>query len=289
MYYYLVDSSQFDGKNFEFYQTQLLSLLGEYHISGEVARVTRLRTVEDLVLTALSHGVTTLVVAGGDETFDKVVAVCRGKAVTLGFIPLNSQSQTARILGVGDLLDSVVTIAKRRVENLDLACVGQTYFVSNISFESGQAAGEKTQTQAGNFFSGLRSFFTASSLPEVEIRFDRSYTARGNLFLGSIINARDHVSQKEGVVLGNPKDGLLDVVLVGGLSRFERWQYRKPGTRRSPEAMPGASVVHAREIEILGPAGLNLLNGAKVVAEAPARIFVSPDKIRAIVGKNRTF
>ncbi|MCL5435589.1 MAG: hypothetical protein M1275_00735 [Patescibacteria group bacterium] len=311
MYYYLVDPANYDGKNFEFFQTQLLSFLGEYHISGEVARVTRLRTVEDLVATALSHGVTTLVIValshgvttlvivGSDETFHKAVSVCHGKPVTLGFIPVRAQSETAKILGIEGLLESVITIAKRRVESLDLACVGQTYFISNLFFRTDQSpAGDGTAAEGKmafqsesprGFFSGLKTFFRPQKLDAVEIRFDRSFKASGDLFLGSIINASDHISQKDGVTIGDPKDGLLDIVLVGRLNRFQNWKWRKTAETRALETFPGASIVHAREVEILSPVGLQLFAGPIVVATAPTRIFLAEDKVRVIVGKSRTF
>jgi diacylglycerol kinase family enzyme len=217
----------------------------------------------------------------------------------LGFIPVRSQSETAKILGIGDLLESVITIAKRRVESLDLACVGQTYFISSLFFRTDriQAATEaepedKSLVQSRSFrglLGGLKAVWSPQAFHAVEIRFDRSFKASGDLFLGSIINASDHLSQQDGVIIGNPKDGLFDIVLVGRLNRFQHWQYRKIIDQRALETIPGATIVHAREVEILAPTGLQLFLGSNTVATAPTRIFLSQNKLRVIVGKSRTF
>lgn len=290
MYYYLVDPSKFGGKNFEFFQTQLLALLGEYHIAGEVARATKLRTVEDLVSTAISHGVGTLVIVGSDETFYQAVTFCRGKALTLGYISIGELSEVARILGIGQLEDAVATIAKRRVEELDLAKIGETHFISELRFGF---LPEKFFTRpygdpSLSGFSLMRSLLKISP-QEVVLSFDKKFSASSPLIAASIINTRDHGSENPGVTLGNPRDQLLDVVLAGDLSRFSAWRYRKFLARKSFEALPGSSAVHTRSVEILAPEGLPIYLSGHIVANAPAKVTVSEYKIKVIVGKGRVF
>lgn len=290
MYYYIVDPGRFDGKSFEFYQTQLLSLLGEYHVTGEVARITKLRTVDDLVATAVSHGVTTLVIAGGDETFDEVISVCHGKPLTLGFIPINSQSGLGKILGISNLLEAVVTIAKRRVEILDLARVGPKYFFSSVDFSAIAKKSARLSGQAETVpFSSKLSRLWRSEALAVQMRLDGAFTVSGRLFAGSIINTRNRPSQLSGAVVGNPRDGLLDVVLAGSLNKVQAWRHRQTIADKCYEILPGASVVHAKEVEIIGPAGLELESAGKNIAIAPTKIWMTDQKIRLIVGKDRTF
>ncbi|MEK9180960.1 MAG: diacylglycerol kinase family protein [Patescibacteria group bacterium] len=283
MYYYLVDPLQFEGKNFEFYQTQLLSLLGEYHIAGEVARVTKLRTVRDLVGTAISRGATTLVVVGGDETFSEVISLVHAKQISLGYIPLR-ESEIGKILGISSLAEAVGVIAKRRVENLDLARVGSTYFISNLQFGyfAPMPAGTGAPTGFGSWF----------RMPEVEaeLTFDGSFNAAGKFLGGSIINCRFAACpQVAGKVLGNPKDELLDVVLATSLSRFAAWRNRKLLAQRCFESLPGGSVIHAKKIEIKNPEGLPIYLSGKIVAHAPAVVEMTAEKLPVIVGRNRQF
>jgi len=290
MYYYLVDPSKFEGKNFEFYQTQLLALLGEYHVAGEVARVTKLRTVGDLVATAFSRGVSTLVVVGDDETFNQVVGVCKGKPVTLGYVPINDSSEVAQVFGIRSLEEAVATIAKRRVVNLDLAKVGENYFIAALNFGF---LPEKFFTAAPNepmpgWFSSLRAF-SAIAPQEVTLTFDGNFSATSKLLAGSIINVRDHSSVNPEVSLGDPRDQLLDAVMTGELSKFQAFRYRKLLADKSYEAVPGGSVVHAKTIEIKSPEGLPIYLSGRIIAHTPVTVTIGNQTLRVIVGKERQF
>lgn len=264
MYYYLIDPKQYEGKNFEFTQTQLLSLLTEYHVGGEAARVTALRTVEDLTATALSHGTKTLVVVGGDETFGRVMTVCRDKEITLAFVALNTRSEIAKILGIGHGLEgAVAAIAKRLVETIDMARIDNTHFISNIYFEQAQGC---------------------------EFVLDGSFHVRGDFLGGAIINMRSTDACRSARALpGNPKDGVLDVAMAGRLSRLQSWMHRKKIEAHCYDALPGSSIMHGRKIEIKAPVGLKLMLSGVPVATAPAVIEVVPEKLRVVVGKSRQF
>ncbi|HLC44484.1 MAG: hypothetical protein A2722_04470 [Candidatus Doudnabacteria bacterium RIFCSPHIGHO2_01_FULL_50_11] len=289
MYYYLVDPKQFDGKNFEFHQSRLLSLLGEYQVAGETARVTKLRTVEDLVATALSHGASTLVVVGSDETFSKVLTACRGKPLTLGFIPLAGNSGLKGILGIGDLADSVATIAKRRVEALDIAKIGPTHFISNVYFGPPTYVDPDRQGEGEGFLAGIRQALRVETV-DIEMVIDGSYTVTNPLLGASIINARDNsVGASSSIAVGNPKDELLDVVFASKLGSLQVWRNRGLLKIHRYEQLPGGSIIHARKIQIKGPDGLPVYLAGSIIARAPVTVELSPEKVRVIVGRSRQF
>ncbi len=282
MYYYVVDSQHYDGKNFEFFQTQLLSLIGEYHVTGETARVTRLRSVEDLVATALSHGVTTLVVVGGDETFSAVAGAIRGKPITVGYIPVSSRSELRHILGIGGLADAVATIAKRRVEQLDLATINGKMFLSAVTFGAPPA-------ESGGVRSGGWRAWLAPATARVTLRFDGGYAATDEIVAGSIINIRDNRGNSGPVLVGNPRDGRLDIVLASRLSFFERWRYRRALASGRWDSLPWRSVMHAKAIDILEPEGMPVYLSGQEIARAPAQVRIMEERIKVIVGRNRQF
>ena len=74
MHYYIFDQNTLAVDKFEKLQTEALGLLAEFKVSGEVARVTPLRTVQDLVDMASQRGATTLVACGNDDTFNQMLA-----------------------------------------------------------------------------------------------------------------------------------------------------------------------------------------------------------------------
>lgn len=265
MYYYLIDPKGYRGKRFEYDQTRLLSLVTEYHVAGEVARATPLRTVEDLALTALSHGVKTLVVIGGDETFTKVLRVVYGKSITLGFIPLDPESEVAQVFGIGESAeDAVGVIAKRLVEPVDVVRVGTEFFISAVRFDTTYGC---------------------------ELMVDESYRISADGIGGKIINAQvvpinSSTPQK---LVADAKDRKIELVLAGKLSRLQSWRYRKFIEAHVYESLPGSTVLHAQHIAILSPEGMPVYVGQTAIAKAPVDVVVTDYSLRCVVGRNRRF
>src|SRR5437016_8164471 len=137
MYYYILDPTKIDPAKFERAQIELQGLLAEFRISGETGRVTPLRTIADLVNTASERGAKTLVACGTDDTFNLMLAQLRGRNFTLGFVPLDDNSYLAKILGLDNLHTAAKTIAARRIEQIDLAIIGNTFFISFLEFGIG--------------------------------------------------------------------------------------------------------------------------------------------------------
>src|SRR5258708_3025496 len=121
MYYYILDNHNIPQKEFERNQTELQSLLTEFKISGEMARVTPLRIIPDLVDTGANRGKTNLIACGTDETFQQMLASVKDRDFTLGFIPFTQDTQLGRILGFKDIPSAIRSIAGRRIEKIDAA------------------------------------------------------------------------------------------------------------------------------------------------------------------------
>ena len=132
MYYYIVDPAQISQREFERVQNQLYSSLSEFRISGETARVSGLRTMNQLVETAISRGAKTLVAVGSDDTLHDLINALKGREIVIGFIPL-FDSELADILGIQNVAQAAKIIAGRRIENLDLATLANNYFLSKLS------------------------------------------------------------------------------------------------------------------------------------------------------------
>src|SRR4029077_12710878 len=125
MYYYIVDPQKITQKEFERVQNVLYSSLSEFRISGEIVRVTSLRTVQQLVENAFSHTATSIVAVGSDETLHDVINAIGKREIVIGFIPL-AESEIGESLGIKDILQAVRTVAFRRIQILDLGFVKET-------------------------------------------------------------------------------------------------------------------------------------------------------------------
>ncbi len=278
MYFYIVDPSKLNQKNFERVQTQLYSSLSEHRISGEISRVTTIRTVQQLVDLAFERGTKTLVTVGVDDTLQEVINCVKGRDITLAYIPL-MDSELSRILGVHDIESAAKTIAARRIEQLDLGTVNNNWFFTRLSFG---AADDKNEKPGGMF-----SFFSRGAPAQT---FDLKFSADGKfngtlkIAAGVLINARDNSGVKSNVA--NPTDSVLDLLVVPELKGLGA---KKELQRGYLENISRCSVFHVSKIEISGPENLELRAGGKVLAKTPAIIEVLPKALKMIVGRDRTF
>ncbi len=283
MYYYIVDPQKLSQREFERVQNHLHSSLSEYRISGEIVRVTGLRTVNQLVDNAFLHGAKTIVAVGSDDTLHDVINAVKGRETVIGFIPI-MDTEIGEILGIRNINHAAKTIASRLIADLDLGSVNNNYFFSKLSFGLGMGA---TNSKMNLFnFRLIRSLF---HLPQFEVKFsaDHRYVATVKVVGGAIINARGnncghgHIS--------NPTDGVADVVLLSKLPKFQTLKYRGEILSGCFDQIPQASVVHLRKLEIIAPQGLPLRVGSRVIAKTPAVIQIIPRALKIIVGRDRKF
>ncbi len=280
MYYYILDPQNLDPGKFERQQVELQGLLAEFKVAGEMSRVSSLRTIQDLVETASERGAKTLIACGTDDTFNLMLSYLRGRDFTVGFVPLDEQSYLAKILGVDSLLTSVKTIAGRRLEKIDLATLGSTYFISYVEFGIGSK-----KLKNLNWWNSMK----ALSVPEhkFSIRIDNSYTMEISCLGGIIANTRSSISSTS--TIANPTDGFLDLLILEKLNKFNILKYKQQIIEGRFEEIPHSSVIKCRKVEFLQPQGFPLTMAGRVFAKVPTAIEIIPRRLRMIVGKNRTF
>lgn len=280
MHYYILDQGQLPIDKYEKLQTELSGLLAEFKVAGETARVTPLRTVQDLVNTASQRGAKTLIACGSDDTFNLMLAALKGRDFTLGFIPFDENSNLAKILGIDSVFTGVKTIAARRIEKIDLAKIADNYFISYLEF------GVMSQNiKSAGLWQNLK--LLSSESRSFEIRVDSSYTITISGLGGLVANIRSSSSKSETVA--NPTDGNLDLLILERLNKMQVLKYRDAIADGSLEKVPNTSVIKCKRIEFLEPRGLNLTMLGRVVAKFPATVEIIPARLKMVVGKNRTF
>ncbi len=280
MYYYILDQNGLSIDKFERLQNELSGLLSEFKISGEMARVTPLRTVQDLVETASQRGTKTLVACGSDDTFNLMLAALKGRDFTLGFIPLDENSFLSKILGIENVFAGAKTIAARRIEKIDLAKIAGNYFISYLEF------GALSQNlKAAGFWSGVKLLSVEPK--NLNIRIDDSYNINLSALGGLAVNIRSTSSKAHNIA--NPTDGNLDLLVLEPLNKMQILQYRKDIAEGVLENVPKTTVIKCKKIEFLEPRGTPLSMLGRIVAKFPATVEIIPQRLKMIVGKNRTF
>lgn len=280
MYFYILDGTNINPAQFERAQVTLQGLLAEFKISGEMARVTSIRGIKDLVETASERGVRTLIACGTDDTFNFMLAYLRGRDFALGFIPMSDSSSLGKILGVNTLQTAVKTIASRRIEKMDLATLGENYFMSQVEF--GIAA---TKVKQMGWFSSFRGL--SINEHQLSIRIDNAYTMEISCLGGTVTNSRETSSSNSSIA--NPTDGYLDLLILEKLSKMDVLKYKPHIAAGVLEDIPGTSVIKCRQVDFLEPRGFPLTIAGRTFAKVPASISIIPKTLRMIVGKNRTF
>lgn len=280
MHYYIVDQNGLPIDKFEKLQTQLQGLLAEFKISGETTRVTPLRNVADLVDTASSRGATTLVACGTDDTFNQMLASLKGRDFTLGFIPFEQNSMLGTILGIEDLFMGVKTIAARRLEKIDLAKIAGSYFISFLEFGV-----MSHRLKSAGLWQSLK--LLSSEAKAFTIRVDDSYNVTINGLGGLVANIRLTSGKNE--TIANPTDGNLDLLILERMKKRQVLAYRGAISDGLLEKVPNTTVIKCKKIQFLEPRGTSLTMLGRQVAKFPATVEIIPQRLRMIVGKNRTF
>jgi diacylglycerol kinase family enzyme len=282
VYYYIIDPQKTSQKNFERVQNQLYSCVSELRISGEMTRVTTLRSIAQLVEVALMREATTIVGVGHDSTIQDIVNAVGEKDVAVGYVPVED-SELARILGIPDVESACRSLAHRRVEVLDLGMIQGGYFFTKVSMG---ASLESLQATSMFDFSKFTQAANLRPVP-VKMEIDGQFSAQFEVAIGAIFNSR--AARPDESKIANPTDGVLDILLLPGLKSFDAWKYRNELALGLLEKIPGCAVVHGKRITITAPEGLPFFVGERTIAKVPAVIEAIPAKIKMIVGKDRMF
>ncbi len=259
MYLYLYDSFLVNPKYrkiIDRIENRIMAL----SIDGKVTRLTIIKNAREIVVEQLKRGIETVVVVGGDELlFEAASALVENRGV-LGFIPIESNSQMAQILGlpIGEAACDVVSA--RRIQQMDLGKINNQYFLSSVVLGSNNV---KIKCESSYAVDPLKSkLIKVSNLDWINFS----------------LTTHKKIIKKE---ISNPADGLLELIFEqsGGFSLpfFKKKAYKKD------------SLFYVKNIEITkaGEEEITLTVDQTKIMKTPATIEVAPRVIKIIVGRER--
>ena len=176
---------------------------------------------------AVGAGVDTVIACGGDGTVNEVVNGLEGTRVALGIIPAGTANDFARQVGIPDDPNGAMdVILRRKPVIIDTASMNGRRYLNVSSGGVGAEATAETPPDAkaslgpvAYFISGLRKL--AGLEPRRALFEAPEFRLEGPFLLFAVGNAR----ATGGGTLITPKasvrDGLLDVCIVGSMSRGE--------------------------------------------------------------------
>jgi len=273
------------GRRFDAVAAKLRAALGPI----DVQETRGPRDAERIAREAAAAGAGRIVVAGGDGTTSEVVtgllAAGLGARAKLGLLPLGTGGDLVRTLGVPRDVDAAIARlaagkerrvdagrarfrdrsgAERETFFLNVASAGVSGLVCELVNRAPKSFGGRVSFLVGT----LRAIVRYAPLPAV-VRVDGAVVHDGLLTLATAANGGWFGGGMHVAPRARPDDGLLDVVLIGGLS--------KPHLlRRLPLLYTGAHLtapevrfVQGRTVELL-PGGAGAAGGSPRAARKPA-------------------
>ncbi len=249
MYYYFIDTFVNDKK----YLTtihQIENRLMQLGINGHTERLTMLKSLKEMVESAIKRDAKTIVAVGNDDTVSKMMNFLPRHNITFGIIPIGEPNTIADKFGIPRGVAACDTLSARITAKIDLGKVNNAYFISSLALPADRGISMDFGT------------FHISTL-----------TATSNIHIYNIDGEASH---------SNPTDGQLEAVVHesnagGGLFRKRR-QYSTQ------------SVFPVKKVRITTDSqSVPVIADGQTTIKTPVTVEVAPQKLRVIVGKDRMF
>lgn len=258
MYFYIYDTFLTDRK-FDRTLASVETRLTDLGISGKIGRLTPFTNAKGLIRDETRRGAATIVAVGNDDTVAKVIEGIGDASITLGVIPIGGPNEIARSLGIPEGADACDVLSKRVTQKIDLGSVNGHLFLSQVRLPGGQFTME-----------GDGKYRITIVAPESE-------TVITNL--GRNSSGTDDEGGYS--TIGNPKDGILDAMIVtkdGGM-----FQMFKKNVSNVP------SIIPVKTLSITSESPISVFADGRKVTNSTISIEVIPERLKVITGRTRNF
>ena len=218
-------------------------------IKGKVARLSVLKNMKELIMDGVKEGVQTVVAIGNNQTFAKVINVVADLDVTLGLIPVDNDNSIAKTLGIPPKVLACDILASRIIKKIDLGKINNYYFINTAEIVNGDVVIEYNN-------------------------FKVQPITRQNK-----ITLYNFATNENARVVSNPVDGILEAVITPIKSTI----FGKKNI--------AGTVLPFTKIKIGSNADeqISILTDEQIIMKTPAEISVVPQKLKIIVGSERSF
>jgi len=294
MYYYIINPASGLGKINKI-QDKLKETLHSLGIDGEFVKTTGPGDAARLVNMGLEKGYKTIIAVGGDETVNEIINALAAKKsdAVLGVIPIGQENNLAKMLGISDWQDAAKIIASRKLEDLDLGKIKlaqRDYFfvtTANVGFETKLIGKREQLGRVGKilYYRKLISQLLSYRPNEFLIIFDDKFEVRGKFFNVACYNVKLGTSKLK----TNPKDEKFDVLVVPKQSARNLIFAAKAILKGEYDLLSDVSVFRAKKVKIESEKEAKVSVDGQILGKTPAELWVTKEKLKAIVGKERKF
>jgi len=236
-----------------------------------------------------------LVAVGGDGTVNEVVNGIAGLDVELALIPRGTGGDFVRTFGIPRKLDRAVEVALRgRTRAIDLgrgryrswAGEDEDSYFANIASASMSGAIAKRTNETSKALGGKVSYawatvavFSRWRSDEVRVRVDGTEQA-GRMHDVIVANGRYLGGGMKMVPEAEPDDGLLDVLLIGDLTKRDLLLTMPKTYRGKHLPHPKATLLRGTTVEIDAPEPLPVELDGEQPGTTPVRFEIVPRALR---------
>lgn len=248
MYFYLYDS-YLREKKYEGVLVRIEARLLELGIQGKSEKLTVLKSMKEVVQSAIKRGAETIVVVGNDTTFSRIVDIIADENVVLGYISVGEPNILARHLGIPQAEKGCDLLSQRIIKRIDVGRANDAYFVSFLTI----APGKQLYLECEGY--SIEPIGTHSI---------------------SIYNFGEQGK--------DPHDGVLELVIQQTQDERKKGLFSKAKDETDATLLP----IRTMKIKSYA-ASLPAHADGQTVVKTPLTVSVIPKKLQLIVGKHRTF
>lgn len=242
-----------------------------------------------LAAQAVSEGVETVAVCGGDGTLSEVVPALLNTPTTLGLLPFGTANDFARGLGVPRTLGKAVqTLVEGRAAPIDLGRCGDRYFSTVVAY--GFDAEVSAAMEAGQAPLGGTAGYVLQALRHLR-RFTPPQTTlsgsfgrfEGPVFLVASANTRSYGGGMQIAPNADPQDGLLDVCIIEPLTYAQALSLLPSVFLGRHIHHPSVHIVRTEALEISGETERLFSADGERCGTTPLRVTSVPKALRVIL------
>ncbi|MDA2922627.1 hypothetical protein MYX07_05185 [Patescibacteria group bacterium AH-259-L07] len=258
MYFYIYDSF-LTNKKYARTISKIETRVARLGIDGKKRQLTVLKNVKEMVNDMLKHESSTIVIVGGDETFYAAAIPMAGSRAVLGFIPTDSHSSAAHVLGLPLNEYACDVISARRIETVSFGKVNKQYFFSSLEFTAHKVV--------------LNADDTYQIIPK-RVKSIKVI----NLDLLQFEQLSEEPDFKK--MASNPKDEYLEVLMGTPGQKFLFWQRK--------EKRDSLFFVKKLKVDAKNPKDeVKITLDKNKTVKTPAVVELAQERLKVIVGKDR--
>lgn len=237
---------------------------------------------------AIAEGAVILASAGGDGTLCEVIQATAPEQIPVLCLPNGTGNDLVRTLGISSLEHAASLLQTGKVSNIDAGLLEGKRFVNILSCGFDAEVGDKINKRyrhlkgTAAYLAGVISTLVSYKALPLTLEIDGTRVER-KVMLCAVANAQTYGGGMKVSPHSVVDDGLLEVILVGEVSRFEFLKTFPKVFSGSHLSHPAISTYQGRRIKISSEKELAVGLDGDVIHRSEIEIIIDPLSVPVIV------